>query len=394
MLMGLPVHGIRIKQLLQRRCPQLHALKAFLFPHFPTWSSESQMDLATSAVIVAAAFCGSFCRAATGFGGSIIFELIYNLCGQFHVAKGLSNALRMVELGMVLEMATSPVMFLSVARKIPQFRRSLFLLSMLCLPGTMLGSYCLLQAQEHAAMLAALKTGLNLLFLSISIFKLSEEVPQNSSTQGHGDSLALLEKEKVDDDDERICREMGLGLVLVGFADSFLNGLIGLPGPPSMIYFASVLKSDRMTPDTCMVLTQTFFLLTTFMRGAALGSPAMWHEWLRSEKLVILIPLPALLALKVGWEARKYLDHTILLRMILILLLLSSLMGMGIFQGSLVGLTALAITGVWLLVMAFRVMPLTNREIEIRQPLNGVEQMWRKAKKNQKSAPRVPRRLK
>lgn len=341
---------------------------------FLTLRGESQMDFATAAVIVVAAFCGSFCRAATGFGGSIIFELIYNLCGQFHVAKGLSNALRMVELGMVLEMATSPVMFLSVAQKIPQFRRSLFLLSMLCLPGTMLGSYCLLQAQEHTAMLAALKTGLNLLFLSISIFKLSEEVPQNPPTQGHGDPLALKEKEKVDDD-ERICQEMGLGLVLVGFADSFLNGLIGLPGPPSMIYFASVLKSDRMTPETCMVLTQTFFLLTTFMRGAALGSPAMWHEWLRSETLVILIPLPALLALKVGWEARKYLDHTILLRMILILLLLSSLMGMGIFQGSLMGLTALAITGVWLLVMALRVMPLTNREIGICQPLNGAEQM-------------------
>ena len=106
------------------------------------------MNPGTAAVIITGSFFGSFCRAATGFGGSIIFELIYNLCGEFHEAPGLQNALRMVELGMVLEMTNSPLMFLTVARQTPRFWRSLLMLSMLCLPGTMLGSSCLLQRKS------------------------------------------------------------------------------------------------------------------------------------------------------------------------------------------------------------------------------------------------------
>lgn len=343
------------------------------------------MNPGTAAVVVTGSFFGSFCRAATGFGGSIIFELIYNLCGEFHVAPGLRNALRMVELGMVLEMTNSPLMFLTVARQTSRFWRSLLMLSMLCLPGTMLGSFCLLQAQEHAKTLAALRMGLNLLFLLISIFKLSGEVQahtkqpekevallnEGSNLQqdddkticrelGLGEVALLNEGSNVQqDDDKTISRELGLGLVLVGFADGFLNGLIGIPGPPTMIYFASVLKSGRMTPDTCMVLTQTFFLLTTFMRGAALGSPAMWHEWLKSEPLALLIPVPALLAMKLGFELRKWLEPTLLLRCILVLLLLSSLMGMDVFQGSWLGLSSLAFTGLWLLVLLMQV---TRRE--------------------------------
>ena len=312
--------------------------------------SRGAMNPGTATVIALGAFSGSFCRAATGFGGSIIFELIYNLCGQFHVAAGLGNALRMVELGMVLEMTNSPVMFLTVAREIPKFWRSLLMLSMLCLPGTLLGSFCLLQAQEHAKTLAALRTGLNVLFLLISIFKLSGEAPRKVAPN----EVALLDGSKKPDEDKVICKELGLGLVVVGFADGFLNGLIGVPGPPSMIYFAAVLKSGRMTPATCMVLTQTFFLLTTFMRSASLGSPAMWHEWLKSEPLAWLIPVPALLAMKLGFEARKLLDPTRLLRLILTLLLLSSLMGLGIFQGSPLGLSCLCFTGLWLLLLLAR----------------------------------------
>eukprot|EP00435_Cladocopium_sp_Y103_P029189 s938_g7.t1 len=313
------------------------------------------MNPGTAAVVITGAFFGSFCRAATGFGGSIIFELIYTLCGEFHAAPGLRNALRMVELGMVLEMTNSPLMFLTVARQTPRFWRSLLMLSMLCLPGTMLGSLCLLQAQEHAKTLAALRIGLNLLFLLISIFKLSGEV-RTHTKQPEKEVALLNEGSKVQqDDDKTICRELGLGLVLVGFADGFLNGLIGIPGPPSMIYFASVLKSGRMTPDTCMVLTQTFFLFTTFMRGAALGSPTMWHEWLKSEPLALLIPLPALVAMKLGFELRKWLDPTLLLRCILVLLLLSSLMGMDVFHGSWLGLSSLAFTGLWLLVLLTKV---------------------------------------
>eukprot|EP00438_Fugacium_kawagutii_P034441 Skav203484 [mRNA] locus=scaffold3956:3848:4804:+ [translate_table: standard] len=317
------------------------------------------MDPGTAAVIVTGAFSGSFCRAATGFGGSIIFELIYNLFGEFHVAPGLRNALRMVELGMVLEMTNSPVMFLTVARQTPRFWRSILMLSMLCLPGTLLGSFCLIQAEEHTRTLAALRSGLNLLFLLVSIFKLSEDISPRRPDMTSEKEVALLSggptKVLPEDEDHKLCRDLGLGLVLVGFADGFLNGLIGVPGPPSMIYFASVLKSGRMTPDTCMVLTQTFFLLTTFMRGAALGSPAMWHEWLKSEPLVLLIPLPALLAMRLGFLARKMLDPQMLLRMILVLLLVSSLMGMDIFQGSWLGLGSLAFTGLWLSVIALRV---------------------------------------
>lgn len=323
------------------------------------------MNPGTAAVVVTGSFFGSFCRAATGFGGSIIFELIYNLCGEFHVAPGLQNALRMVELGMILEMTNSPLMFLTVARQTSRFWRSLLMLSMLCLPGTMLGSFCLLQAQEHAKTLAALRMGLNLLFLLISIFKLSGEA--RAHTKQPEKEVALLnEGSKVkQDDDKTICRELGLGLVLVGFADGFLNGLIGIPGPPTMIYFASVLKSGRMTPDTCMVLTQTFFLLTTFMRGAALGSTAMWHEWLKSEPLALLIPVPALVAMKLGFELRKWLDPTLLLRCILVLLLLSSLMGMDVFQGSWLGLGSLAFTGLWLLVLLTKV---THRDVAGCEP--------------------------
>ncbi|CAJ1404502.1 unnamed protein product [Effrenium voratum] len=301
------------------------------------------MDIAL--VIVSAATCGSFCRAATGFGSSILFEQIYTLCGQFQVAKGCESVLRMVELGMVLELSLSPVMFLMVASEAMKLWRSLLMLSLPCLPGTVLGALGLIWAQEQPETLRALKAGLNLLFLAVSIFKLSGELPSKASDERQ---LPLLETTRSLEPENRSDRAFCPGLLILGFVSGFLNGLIGLPGPVCMVYVASVLKSGRMTPDTCFVLSQSFFLLTTLMRGVFFSSPVMRAEWHQSVNLALLIPVPSLMALKAGWKVRKIMNPAWLLRSILILLLLSSLTGLNM-SGSWLGLFSLACTGLWLI---------------------------------------------
>ncbi|CAJ1421542.1 unnamed protein product, partial [Effrenium voratum] len=124
--------------------------------------------------------------------------------------------------------------------------RSLLMLSLPCLPGTVLGALGLIWAQEQPETLRALKAGLNLLFLAVSIFKLSGELPSKASDERQ---LPLLETTRSLEPENRSDRAFCPGLLILGFVSGFLNGLIGLPGPVCMVYVASVLKSGRMTPD-------------------------------------------------------------------------------------------------------------------------------------------------
>ncbi|CAE7182962.1 unnamed protein product [Symbiodinium necroappetens] len=244
------------------------------------------MDASAIAVIVVASILGAFCRAATGFGGSILFILVhlarYSLANQLHLASGLESAVLMVVLGTVFEFSTSTVLFLAVAR------RNLLLLSV---PG---------QTGENKSILEMVKTFLNLTFALVALFKITMEFRAYAKARRANEALHITEV--LDEDvDTELCKKMGIQFILVGFSCGFLNGLVGLPGPLMMVHFAQALSNKKMTANTCYTLTQAFFMLTTVMRF----------------------------------------NTTLLLRCVIALLLLSSLMGLGILESSALGFWAL-----------------------------------------------------
>ncbi|CAJ1337300.1 unnamed protein product [Effrenium voratum] len=327
------------------------------------------MNGGTVVVVVLAAVCGAFVRAATGFGGSILFTLVYSVCGQFEIVPGLESAVLMVLLGTVFEMTTSPVLFAAVGRKALPLWRSQILLSALCLPGTILGSYLLVQTAENHETLDLVKTALNVLFYLVAVYKLTgefrsvfaappspEQVPEASHYQELKDEEPkMAEPEAPEEEDRRLCRQQGLQLVALGLGSGFLNGLVGLPGPLIMVYFASALSSGKISKQSSFVLTQSFFLVTTLMRLAPLVHNTETQElWLENWPLAAAIPLPALLALWRGWVEGKRFDTAGLLRSVLALLLLSSLMGLGLLEAKPLGLAALSLTIFWLALLSIR----------------------------------------
>ncbi|CAJ1337302.1 unnamed protein product [Effrenium voratum] len=314
------------------------------------------MNGGTVAVVVLAAVCGGFVRAATGFGGSTLFTLVYSVCGQFEIVPGLESAVLMVLLGTVFEMTTSPVLFAAVGRKALPLWRSQILLSALCLPGTILGSYLLVQTAENHETLDLVKTALNVLFYLVAVYKLTGEFRSVfAAPPSPEQEPKMAEPEAPEEEDRRLCRQQGLQLVALGLGSGFLNGLVGLPGPLIMVYFASALSSGKISKQSSFVLTQSFFLVTTLMRLAPLVHNTETQElWLENWPLAAAIPLPALLALWRGWVEGKRFDTAGLLRSVLALLLLSSLMGLGLLEAKPLGLAALSLTIFWLALLSIR----------------------------------------
>eukprot|EP00435_Cladocopium_sp_Y103_P035146 s86_g9.t1 len=122
------------------------------------------MNPGTALVVITGCCFGAFVRAATGFGGSLLFVLVYSFCGQFQVAPDLESALLMVILGTVFELTTSPVLFVAIGRQALKFWRSQALLFVGCIPGTVLGLYLLMQTTENTEILDNTKMVLNAIF--------------------------------------------------------------------------------------------------------------------------------------------------------------------------------------------------------------------------------------
>ncbi|CAJ1337304.1 unnamed protein product [Effrenium voratum] len=313
------------------------------------------MNGGTVAVVVLAAVCGGFVRAATGFGGSTLFILVYSVCGQFELVPGLESAVLMVLLGTVFEMTTSAVLFLAVGRKALALWRSQILLCALCLPGTTLGSYLLVQTTENHEILDFVKIALNVIFYLVAVYKLTGEFRSAFAAPPSLDSeqeRKIAEPEALAEEDLRLCRHQGPQLVAVGLGSGFMNGLVGLAGPLVMVYSANAMSSGKMSQQSAFVLTQSFFVVTSLMR-----LPSMVHNtetqelWLENWPLAAVIPLPAVLALWWGWVEGKRFDTAALLRSVLVLLLLSSLMGLGLLEAKPLGLAALGLTICWLALM-------------------------------------------
>ncbi|CAK9008294.1 unnamed protein product [Durusdinium trenchii] len=301
------------------------------------------MNPGTALVVVTGCMFGAFVRAATGFGGSILFVLVYSFCGQFQVAPDLDSALLMVLLGTVFELTCSPVLFAAISRKAFSLWRCQLLLFLGCLPGTALGMYLLLQSTANREILQVTKTALNLIFFLVAMYRLTVEF-----------RIATPAEESAEKPDKELCRTMGLEFILLGFGSGFLNGLLGLPGPLMMVYFATVLSAGRLNGKTCFILSQSFFLVTAFMRLTSLNSLEAQEMLMQHWQLAAIIPIPTLLALWGGWREGKRFNTKALLRSVLVLLLVSSIMGLGLFQASVLSIVAGSLALVWLPLVLIR----------------------------------------
>eukprot|EP00434_Breviolum_minutum_P012962 symbB.v1.2.011428.t1/scaffold761.1/size164655/13 len=301
------------------------------------------MNPGTAMVVITGCCFGAFVRAATGFGGSLLFVLVYSFCGQFQVAPGLDSALLMVLLGTVFELTCSPMLFAAVGRQALKFWRSLALLFIGCLPGMYLGFYLLMQSTENSEILEITKTALNVIFYIVAIYRLTIEMSVKGEIQ-----------EAAHRDDRYLCRHMACEFLLLGFGAGFLNGLLGLPGPLMMVYFASVLSAGRINAKTCFVLSQSFFLVTALIRLSSFTSAETQEIWVEHWKLAAIIPIPSMLALWAGWREGKRFNTKALLRSVLVLLLVSSLMGLGLLEATVISIIALSVILVWLPLLLIR----------------------------------------
>lgn len=166
--------------------------------------------------------------------------------------------------------------------------------------------------------------------------------------------IATPAEESAEKPDKELCRTMGLEFILLGFGSGFLNGLLGLPGPLMMVYFATVLSAGRLNGKTCFILSQSFFLVTAFMRLTSLNSLEAQEMLMQHWQLAAIIPIPTLLALWGGWREGKRFNTKALLRSVLVLLLVSSIMGLGLFQASVLSIVAGSLALVWLPLVLIR----------------------------------------
>lgn len=316
-----------------------------------------KMNPGTAMVVITGCCFGAFVRAATGFGGSLLFVLVYSFCGQFQVAPDLDSALLMVLLGTVFELTCSPIVFAAVGRQALKFWRSLALLFIGCLPGMYLGFYLLMQSTENSEILDITKTALNVIFYAVAMYRLTIELSVKGEIQ-----------EAAHQDDQYLCRHMACEFLLLGFGAGFLNGLLGLPGPLMMVYFASVLSAGRINAKTCFALSQSFFLVTALMRLSSFTSAETQEIWAEHWKLAAIIPIPSMLALWAGWREGKRFNTKALLRSVLVLLLASSLMGLGLLEATVVSIIALSVTLVWLPLLLIRQIFVREMKLEDTKP--------------------------
>eukprot|EP00435_Cladocopium_sp_Y103_P033539 s235_g8.t1 len=154
--------------------------------------------------------------------------------------------------------------------------------------------------------------------------------------------------------DKELSRQLCWEFLLVGCGSGFLNGLLGLPGPLMMVYFASTVSAGRIDTKTCFILSQSFFLVTSLLRLTSLTSQEAQEMWAQHWQLVAVIPIPSLLALWAGWREGKRFNTKALLRSVLVLLLVSSLMGLGLLDATVFSIVALSVTLVWLPLLMIR----------------------------------------
>lgn len=249
----------------------------------------------------------------------------------------------MVLLGTVFEMTTSPILFAAIGRQALKFWRSQSLLFVGSIPGTVLGLYLLMQSTESMEVLDTTKIVLNAIFYIVAMYRLTIELGLDTEIP-----------EPPEQTDKEVSRKLCWEFLVVGCVTGFLNGLIGLPGPPMMVYTATAVGGGRISAKTCFVLTQTFFLVTTLMRFASLTSQEAQEMCVQHWQLAAVIPIPSLLALWFGWREGKRFNTKALLRSVLVLLLISSLMGLGLLEASLLGIAALAAALVWLPLLLVR----------------------------------------
>jgi uncharacterized membrane protein YfcA len=282
---------------------------------------------------------GAFARSLTGFGGSILFELVYNLYVET-CATDLSDEVLMVSLASVFEVFTSTVLFALVLREALKQYRMLFSLSLLALPATLAGTALLCQLDAYPSARVTIQVGLNGLFLLVAMYKLSSEV---GSKEGALNEILLPES-----DPAVLFRRLRADMLLVGLSAGFMNGFIGLPGPVIMVYFATAMGSGKLGVTEGYAITQGFFMLTTIFRVSALGSrPGLLRALQEQWVLFAIIPVPSFLALLFGFWLRPRINPATALKVILLMLLASSLVGTGALQGTTPGLCSVVCTFGW-----------------------------------------------
>lgn len=269
--------------------------------------------------------------------------MTYSICSQFQVAPDLESVLLMVILGTVFELTTSPVLFAAIGRQALKFWRSQALMFVGCIPGTVLGLYLLMQSTENTEILENTKIVLNAIFYIVAMYRLTMEL---------GLDTEIPEAQELPD--KELSRKHCWEFLLVSCGSGFLNGLLGLPGPPLMVYVASVVGAGRINTKTCFILSQSFFLVTTLMRFTSLTSQETQEMCAQHWQLAAVIPVPSLLALWAGWQAGKRFNTKALLRSVLILLLVSSLMGLGLLDATVLGIVASSAALVWLPLLMIR----------------------------------------
>ncbi|CAJ1390950.1 unnamed protein product [Effrenium voratum] len=225
----------------------------------------------------------------------------------------------MVLLGTVFEMTTSAVLFLAVGRRAASCYNPGYKLDEGWLPGQLLVCNHDVEHPSGCVSKAMGPSVRNVIFYLVAVYKLTGEFRS-----------AFAAPPSPDSEDLRLCRHQGPQLVAVGLGSGFMNGLVGLAGP---LRLGAKEDGARVTCQFCFVLTQSFFVVTSLMR-----LPSMVHNtetqelWLENWPLAAVIPLPAVLALWWGWVEGKRFDTAALLRSVLVLLLLSSLMGLGLLE--------------------------------------------------------------
>lgn len=94
--------------------------------------------------------------------------------------------------------------------------------------------------------------------------------------------------------------------------------------------------------------------MTALIRLSSFTSAETQEIWVEHWKLAAIIPIPSMLALWAGWREGKRFNTKALLRSVLVLLLVSSLMGLGLLEATVISIIALSVTLVWLPLLLIR----------------------------------------
>ena len=292
-------------------------------------------------LVVASLACFSgFSVGLSGFGGAIVFQIMWNLVGRIgitgvdgniEIAVGVLLANNVLELSMLL--------FSGVVTKYAVKR-----IAVLQFPSaslmTYLGGVALVSWDT-----TLLQRILGVLFVSVAVFQYAR---RRILPSGTGGGTATDDKTSAGAEPEpaNSCTDQAVGVlkdptswaaILVGSASGFLKGAFGTSGPPWMLFYAALGFNKQQVRST-FSLQNVLSLPISITTAIALG---IW----RTDRIANLLasPVMAAIGLFVGNKMHEKIDSATVLTMLNVFVLAGSVPLLGTGDGSIFGFVTLGV---------------------------------------------------